>query len=74
VAGRPGFDSWKRQDFSLLHSVQTGSGAHPAPYPMDTGGASPGVKLPGHEADHSPPFSADVKNGRAIPPLLHMSS
>jgi hypothetical protein len=25
------------QDFSLLHSVQTGSGAHLAPYPMDTG-------------------------------------
>jgi hypothetical protein len=28
----------------------------------------------GREADHSPPSSADVKNGRVIPPLLHTSS
>jgi hypothetical protein len=27
------------QDFSLLHSVYTGSGAHPASYPMGTGGS-----------------------------------
>jgi hypothetical protein len=39
------------RDFSLLHSVQTGSGAHPASYPMGTGGYFPegkaarGVKL-----------------------------
>jgi hypothetical protein len=26
------------------------------------GHLSPGIKRPGHEADHSPPFSADVKN------------
>jgi hypothetical protein len=32
------------QDFSLFHSVQTGSGAHPASYPMDTGGIFPGGK------------------------------
>jgi hypothetical protein len=29
------------QDFFLLHSVQTGSGAHPASYPMGTGGSFP---------------------------------
>jgi hypothetical protein len=29
---------------------------------MDTGALSPGVKLPGREADHSPPSSAEVKN------------
>jgi hypothetical protein len=29
---------------SLLRSVQTGSGAHPASYPMGTGGSSPGGK------------------------------
>jgi hypothetical protein len=28
-----------------------------------------GVKRPGREADHSPPSSAQVKNGGAIPPL-----
>jgi hypothetical protein len=32
------------QDFSLLHSVQTDSGAHPASYPMHTGGSGPGGK------------------------------
>jgi hypothetical protein len=35
------------QDFSLLHSVQTGSGAHPASYPMGTGGSFPGGKAVG---------------------------
>jgi hypothetical protein len=28
----------------------------------------------GREANHSPPSSSEVKNGGAIPPLLHMSS
>jgi hypothetical protein len=32
------------------------------------------VKWPGHEADFSPTSSVEVKNGGAIPPLLHMSS
>jgi hypothetical protein len=32
------------QDFSL-HSIQTGSGAHPASYPMGTGGSSSGGKV-----------------------------
>jgi hypothetical protein len=44
------------QDFSLLHSVQTDSDAHTASYPVGTGTFSPGG-----EADHSPPFNADVK-------------
>jgi hypothetical protein len=35
---------------------------------------SPGVKWPGHEADHSAPPNAKVKNGEAIPPLPQMSS
>jgi hypothetical protein len=39
------------------------SEAHPAFYPMDCGCSLPEVvKLPGHEADHSPPTSAEVKN------------
>jgi hypothetical protein len=41
---------------------------------MDTGGVSPGVKWQGHEADHSPPSSAEVKNGGATPVLLNTSS
>jgi hypothetical protein len=54
--------------FFLMHSVQTGSGAHPASYPMGTGAISLGVKLQGREADNSP-SNAEVKNGGAIPPL-----
>jgi hypothetical protein len=42
--------------------VQTGSGAHPASCTMGTGGSFPGGKArPGRDADHSPPFSAEVK-------------
>jgi hypothetical protein len=37
-----GFDS--RQVFSFLRSVQTGSGTHPASYPMDTECSFPWVK------------------------------
>jgi hypothetical protein len=33
--------------FSLLHIVQTGSGAHPTSYPMGTGGYFPGGKAAG---------------------------
>jgi hypothetical protein len=33
--------------FSLLHSVQTGSGALPVSYPMGTGGYFLGVKAAG---------------------------
>jgi hypothetical protein len=41
MTGWPGFD------FFLLLSVQTGSGAHPASYPMGTEGSSPGCKTTG---------------------------
>jgi hypothetical protein len=33
-----------------------------------------GLKSPGREADHSPAPSAEVKNGRAIPPLPYTPS
>jgi len=39
-------------------------------YPIDTRGSFPGVKRPGHEADHSPPSSAEVKNAWSYTPLL----
>jgi hypothetical protein len=57
---------------SLLHSIQTGSGPHPASYPMGAGALFPGAKHPGREADHFSPSSAEVKKGGAIPPLSHM--
>jgi hypothetical protein len=47
--------------FSLLHVVQTGSGAHLSSYTIGNGAHSPGVKRPGSEAHHSPPTSAEVK-------------
>jgi hypothetical protein len=51
------------EDFSSSLCVQTGSGAHPAPRPMGTGGPFPGGKTrPWRDADHSPPSSAEVKN------------
>jgi hypothetical protein len=36
------------QEFSLVHKVQTKSGAQPAPYPTGTGALSSGVKLTIH--------------------------
>jgi hypothetical protein len=49
-------------EFFLRHSVQTGSGAHPASHSLGTGGAYPRVKWPGPEADHSTSLSAMVTN------------
>jgi len=40
--------------------VQTGPGAHPASYAMDTE-SFPGVKQPGRGVDHPTPSSAEVK-------------
>jgi hypothetical protein len=59
---------------SLLYSVQTGSGAHPATYQMGTGCFSAGIKRSGREAHHLHPSSAEVKNDRAITPLPHTDS
>jgi hypothetical protein len=36
------FESQYDQQFSLLHVIQTGSGAHPTSYPMGTWGFFPG--------------------------------
>jgi hypothetical protein len=50
------------EDFSSSLCVQTGSGAHPASYPVGTGSPFPGGKeRPGRDADHSFPSSAEVK-------------
>jgi hypothetical protein len=48
-----------KRDISLLHSVQTGFGDHPASYSMDTGGFPQGL---------------EVKNGGTVSPLLHVPS
>jgi hypothetical protein len=55
---------WAR-DFSLFHSFQTGSGAHPASYLMGTGSSLRGGKAAG---------ACEIKNGGAMPILPHTSS
>jgi hypothetical protein len=59
------------RDFPLFHSVQIGSGAHPASIQRVLAAVSLGVKLPGREADHSSPSSAEINNDGAIRPLIH---
>jgi hypothetical protein len=73
-AERPRFNSWLRQVISFLHSIQPGSGFHLAFYAITIGGISLEVKQPGREADHLPPFSAEVKHDGAIAPLPDMLS
>jgi hypothetical protein len=48
-------------NFSLHHHIQNASGAHAASYPMGTRGSFPEGKAARHEADHSPPSRAKVK-------------
>jgi hypothetical protein len=62
------------QDFSLLYSVQTGSGASQPHIQWVPETLCLGVKRQGRETDHSTPSSAEVKNGGAIPPFTLMSS
>jgi hypothetical protein len=52
-ADRPRFRSRQGLDFSLLHGVRTGSGAHPASYPMGTGDNFSGVKETERVSDNS---------------------
>jgi hypothetical protein len=53
----------KGSGFSSSLCVQTSSGAHPASCPVGTMCLFPGGKARlGHDADHSPPSSAEVKN------------
>jgi hypothetical protein len=49
------------RDF-FYSSVQTGSEAHPASYPVGTGGSFLGIKPPGREADRPPVSGVEVKN------------
>jgi hypothetical protein len=60
----------KKNSFSL-HVVPTDSGAHPTSYLMGSGALSLGVKRRGRKGDHSPSSNAKVRNGGAVPPLLH---
>jgi hypothetical protein len=52
-----GLESRYKQSISFLYIVQTGSGTHPATYPIVPGALSSGVKRTGCEADHPTPIS-----------------
>ena len=56
------FFQWQEIFFSLLQSVHTGSGFHPA-YPVGNGSSFPmGTMWSQHEADLSPSSSAEIRN------------
>jgi hypothetical protein len=63
----------EEKKFSPLHNFQTDSGPN-LTYTVDTDGHFPGVKRQGREVNHSPPSSAEFKNGGHIPRLPHTSS
>jgi hypothetical protein len=48
-------------NLSFLYIVQTGSGAYPASYILDTEAVSLGIKLLKREADHSPHLASRLK-------------
>ena len=52
----------RTRDFSLFQNIQTSSEAHPASYSSGTRSSLQGVWQPQHEANHSPPSCAEVKN------------
>jgi hypothetical protein len=74
--GRPrGRSSSHGRGKNFLHIVQTGSGVHPASYPMGTGGSLPGGKA-AEARSYLPPISAKVKKTWiyiSIPPYTFMA-
>jgi hypothetical protein len=74
-ARRPGFDSRQRQEIFLCSQRPYQLWVPNGPlYNRYRGALSLRVKWRGREADYSPPCSAEVKNGGAIPRLPHSSS
>jgi hypothetical protein len=57
----------KDRIFFSFHNVQIGSGVHSASYPVHSGALSPEVRWPWRETHQSPPSSAQVKIGGAVP-------
>jgi hypothetical protein len=74
-AAQLGFHSQQKQEIFLYCTASRPAlGLTHSPIQCVPGALSPGVKQPRREADHSPPSSAEVKNGGAIPPLPHVFS
>jgi hypothetical protein len=66
--GLPEIDSRQRQQV-FLYSRASKPALGPIEWFMRV--LSPVEKRPGREDDHSPPSSAEVDNGRDIPPIPH---
>jgi hypothetical protein len=62
-AGRPGFDSRQYKIFLFSTVSRLTLGTTQPPIQWVPWALSPGVKRQGHEADPSPPSSAEVKKG-----------
>jgi hypothetical protein len=73
-AGLPGFDSQQCKIFLFSTASRPTLGPTQPSIPLVPRALSPGVKQQEREADHSPPSSAEVKKGGAIPVFPHMSS
>jgi hypothetical protein len=58
--------------FSIRFRPALGQPQPPVEWVPDA--VSPGLNRQGHEAEHSPPSSAEFKNDGAIPPLTQKSS
>jgi hypothetical protein len=69
-AGRPGFHSQQGKQI-FLYATASRPVLRPTQPPIQL---VPGVKWPACQADHSPPPSAEAKNGGTIPPLPQTSS
>jgi hypothetical protein len=68
------FDFQQGSIFLLSMASRLPLGPTQPPIQWVLGSVSLGVKSQGNKADHSPPSSAEVKRGGAIPPLLLMPS
>jgi hypothetical protein len=70
------FESGGVKNFHFSMSSRPVLGLTQPPIPWVPGALSPGVKWPGHEADHSPPASAEVKKTwvyTSTPPYVFMA-
>jgi hypothetical protein len=73
IFGVLGFDSWRGLGIFLFTTAsRTALGPTQPPIQWVPGVLSLGVKRSGHEADHSPPSNAEVKNAwsyTSTPPI-----
>jgi hypothetical protein len=72
LEGRCSIPGRDKRPFSTATRLALGTTQPPIKWIL--GALSRGVKRQGRKAHHSPPYSAEVKNGRTIHPLPHTSS